>query len=152
MVYKYSGKEYRININDAGLIECDELGITGETVDAVKTAIRETAIKENKLPRVPVLFFEKWDGYILIEGFSNLKKADTRYYRNNAYIWVSWKDSKGKPDRSKMGCAGVYVDTPANREIIAQYFELKKQIEVLNNQASELKQSLEIVKALEGVS
>ena len=152
MDYKYSGKEYRIEVNDDGKIECRELGIIGETVDAVKTSIRETVTKESKLPRVPVLFFDRWDGYDLVEGTSNLKDAETRYSGGNSYIWVSWKDKKGKPDRAKLNTYGVYTDTPENRAIIAQYVELKKRIEVLNDNARSLKDSFETVKALEGVS
>jgi hypothetical protein len=150
MEYKYAGKEYTLRLGDDGKIECPDLSTSYETVEEAKAAIREQAEKEKSLPRVTVLFFNDYRRITgFIEGTSTLKLAEKSRFGGSGMIWVSHKDLRGKVERKKSSVSYIFKDTPENREKINKIVSLGTQIAKLEDEMSDVRESLECVEPIE---
>lgn len=135
-------KGHAIGLTDEGRIECAELGIVGDTLDEVKKAIRATETKVAKLPMVDVWFkYGYGNGYTLIQGKTNQKRVGW----NNNYVWVSYKDDRGKNHREKVYVTNTFLDTSENRELIERLNYLAKSKSDLEDDIDEIMGKLEIV-------
>lgn len=56
-------------------------------------------------------------------------------------VWVTWRD-KNRTERGKKQADQCVLDTPENRNLLAQYMELKKQETKLRNEADTVRESM----------
>ena len=144
MNYKYGGKDFSLELNDKGQIECADLGVCAPTVEDVKKLIREQVEKEKSLPRVSVLLLSSGDRWGekagMIEATSTLKEVGNGHYHQE--LWVTYKDAKGKTVRGKKWTSSVYQDTPENRAAMEKYAQLKNEIHSLESECNELESIL----------
>lgn len=151
MEYKYGGKSFTLRLDDHGMIENDDFGIKAKSVEEVKAKIREQVEKEKALPRVNVLFFERYGGNDkdhYLNGTSTLKDANTSRYGSYHEVWVSFKSERGGNEREKRYTTDIYLDTPENRKILDEYVAMQKQIQELREVASELLATVPHVQAI----
>lgn len=142
MEYTTYGKMYTLVLNNDGKIECKELGIVGDGVEEVKAAIRSTIDKERSAPRIKILTFG--DGFrkkdtIYFEGTTSGAKVGSSSYPQ---YWVSWKDERGKNQRGKMSGYYFFLDTEENRVILNRICDLRRSIENMEKEISDLNERL----------
>lgn len=89
---------------------------------------------------------------VIVEEYSKMVDAIVTSYLDDQAgyhtkeCWVSFKDKTHYHSRSKISITAAFLDTPFNREILAQMKEKQNLIEEIENNIKDLKASLDTYK------
>jgi len=130
-------KDYEIEISGSlDGVTCHELNLSADTVPALTKSIDAIVRKQNEAAKVPILF-RQWRDQ---EFKSGIAGAEDRSYADS-YRWVTWNDGK-KKERAKKSIKELILDTPENREMIAEYLRLVDIAKTAENAASKYLRSI----------
>jgi len=150
--YTYKGRRYEIDLNQAEKFECDcdDMEIEKDTVAEVEAEIRRQVDAEKNVAQTTVLTFgeTRWGQNNYLTYREGKARPINVGSMRSPYYWVSWRDSKGRPERAKLDAAIVYADTPSNRSLMNGAVKLGQEIETLERKQKELIEGLEALKEI----
>lgn len=135
--------EREIKLNAEGKFTCPEYGITRDTLQEVKDAIKERHVKREKLPKVDVIFQDSYNHGTWLRGTTTGAPVG---YRDHE-VWVTWpretkRYGRSSVERKQIYRTSCYPATPENEAVISQLKALTDQIEALQKSYNETKELL----------
>ena len=139
MRYRTYGEEFTLSLEDDGSIYCSELGIRDKDLEVVKELIRTQVKKEKAAPRIKILTTGSWNVHNEKRFFEG---TTTNVTDRGGYRWVAWRDDRDRPIRKKLSSSAIYLDTPANRELLTAIIVKNLEMNSISRQVTQLEAQL----------
>lgn len=137
MIYRYKGKEYRLDLNKKGQIVNRDFDLVCDTANEVQAKIRQIVNAEHSEKTKILTFGNGYDR----EECQKYHEGTTTGIGDHWGVWVSWKEA-GRNERAKMSTSHFWPDTPENRSILDAICKIRKQRADLEEQEGILTEQL----------